>query len=155
MAKIVDISLDGIFNGLGDVGNLFKDIREAITGKAIEDPTKRMELEGKLLKVEHLLTKAQTDVNAIEATHPSTFVAGWRPGCGWICVFGIGMEVILRPIVQWVMIVAGSELALPHIPISVLTTLLMGMLGLGGLRTYEGLKGVKRTMWGMKTKGTK
>lgn len=141
----INVDLGGILGGLGKVGTLFKDIREAITGKAIEDPTKRMEVEAKLLEIEQLLTTAQTNINKIEAAHPSIFVSGWRPGTGWVCLFGLVFSFIIRPIVQWVLIIAGSDVMLPTIESGVLVSLLVGMLGLGGLRTYEGLKGIKRS----------
>jgi len=74
---------------LGDVGNLFKDIREAITGKGIEDPNKRAEIELKLRELEQALNMGQIEINKVEATNPNWFVAGWRPFIGWTGGFAL------------------------------------------------------------------
>lgn len=142
-----------ILEGIGVLGKVAKDLREAITGRAIEDPNKRREIELKLIELERQFAEAQLKINAAEAAHPSTFVAGWRPAVGWICALGVAMKVIVRPIAQWIVTTlgltnaAGQPIILPDIPVDVLVTLLLGLLGLGGLRTYEGVKGIKRSHW--------
>ena len=73
---LINISLDSI-------GNLIKDIREAITGKGIEDPNKKAELEYKLAQLEFALKQGQLEINKAEAQNPNWFVAGWRPAIGW------------------------------------------------------------------------
>ncbi len=85
---------------------------------------------------------AQIELNKVEAQHRSWFVAGWRPFIGWICGLSLGYNFIVRDITAWVLrinyplIEPPPELAMEH-----LLTVLMGMLGLGGLRTYEKIKG--------------
>lgn len=140
----VNVDLGGIVAGIGKIGVLFKDIRAAITGKAILDPGKEAEVQAKILEIESLLTTSQTEINKMEAQHPSVFVSGWRPYIGWICGTGITIEFILNPIVQWILLISGSSIQLPHINIGVISSLITGMLGLGALRTYEGVKRVKR-----------
>ena len=83
------------------------------------------------------LAKGQLTVNATEAAHKSLFVAGWRPAIGWICGFALLYSTILAPII-------GIWVVVPPVDSSLLTSVLMGMLGLGAMRTAEKVKGVQR-----------
>lgn len=84
----------------------------------------------------------QLQINATEAASSSVFVGGWRPGIGWVCGAALAMQYIARPLLEWAGIVLGHPLpTLPGIDAN-LWELLLGMLGLGGLRTYEKVKGV-------------
>lgn len=88
------------------------------------------------------LALAQIDVNKEEARDPSLFKSGWRPAVGWLCVAGFGYMAILRPILPWVLTVAGVDVPpLPAIDTAEIGALLFGLLGLGGMRTAERLKG--------------
>lgn len=113
-------------NSGGDsaLGSFAKDLREAIKGKEI-DPEKALEL-----------IKVQNEVNKIEAQHRSIFVAGWRPFIGWVCGVALLYNFILRDIIAWVI----PDQMPPALQMDQLITILLGMLGLGGLRTYEKLK---------------
>ena len=94
------------------------------------------------------LVQGQLDINKEEAKHGSLFVAGWRPAVGWICGISLGWNFIVHPMLLWIAFI------LPDIPIDLSTapqldtgelmTVLLGMLGLGGLRTYEKRVGVAR-----------
>jgi hypothetical protein len=80
-----------------------------------------------------------------QAQHSSVFVAGARPAIMWICGAGIGWNFVVKPIVMWVAFIFGADLTdAPELDTSELTTILLGMLGLGGLRTYEKRLGVAR-----------
>ena len=83
------------------------------------------------------LAKAQLGVNKVEAAHRSLFVAGWRPAVGWSCCFALVYSTILSPIL-------GIWFTVPPVDSSLLTTVLMGMLGLGAMRTYEKQAGVSK-----------
>ncbi len=87
------------------------------------------------------LALAQTDINKAEAT-TDVFRGGWRPACGWVCAFGLAYTFLLRPLLPWAVEAFGVKAPpLPAIDAEALMALLFGMLGLGGLRTYERVKG--------------
>ena len=102
-------------------GNLAWDIREAIKGKEL-DPEKLIEL--------------QTKINAVEAQHRTLFVAGWRPFIGWICGVALAYNFVIRDLFIWI----TQTTEAPALQMDHLMTVLLGMLGLGGLRTYEKIK---------------
>lgn len=81
--------------------------------------------------------KLQLEVNKVEAAHKSLFVSGWRPAIGWISGFALMYSTILAPIL-------GIWFTVPPVDSSLLTTVLMGMLGLGAMRTVEKTKNVAR-----------
>lgn len=94
------------------------------------------------------LVQGQLAVNAKEAEHASIFVAGWRPAIGWICGAGLAWNFIVQPLISWIafLIPGAPDLSgAPQLEIGELVTILLGMLGLGGLRTYEKRLGVART----------
>lgn len=110
--------------GQSSLGEFAKDLREAIKGKEI-DPDKMMEL-----------VKVQSEINKMEAQHRSVFVAGWRPFIGWICGLSLAYNFIIRDLIAWV----SPDAMPPAIQMDQLITILLGMLGLGGLRTFEKIK---------------
>lgn len=84
----------------------------------------------------------QMEVNKEEARDPSLFKSGWRPAVGWLCVAGFGYMMVLRPLLPWVATVAGFQVPpLPTIDTAEIGALLFGMLGLGGMRSFERAKG--------------
>ncbi|GEQ96715.1 hypothetical protein JCM17844_03520 [Iodidimonas gelatinilytica] len=92
------------------------------------------------------LNLAQIAVNAEEAKHASLFVAGWRPFIGWVCGAALAWQFILAPVLQWGLTLAGLELtySLPQVASDRLMELVLAMLGMAGLRTYEKRSGVSR-----------
>ena len=87
------------------------------------------------------VVQGQLDANKAEASSPSAFTSGWRPGIGWVCVLALFGQYVARPLVQWGCTLAGHPMPpLPGIDDN-LWQLMLGMLGLGGLRTYEKVKG--------------
>ena len=83
------------------------------------------------------LAKGQLEVNKVEAAHHSVFVSGWRPAIGWVCALGLFYNVILANII-------GIWIDLPEIDTTLLVPVMMGMLGLGAMRSYEKVQGVSR-----------
>jgi len=91
------------------------------------------------------LALAQVSINKEEAKHRSIFVSGWRPFVGWTCGVALAYHFVLQPLILFGVTVAGVELPpLPSFDMGSLMTVLMGMLGLGGLRTYEKQKGLTK-----------
>lgn len=87
------------------------------------------------------LMLAQAEINKAEAS-TDLFRGGWRPACGWVCAAGLAYTFLLRPILPWLASLAGAEVQpMPDIDTDTLMVLLTGMLGLGGLRTVERIKG--------------
>jgi hypothetical protein len=96
-------------------------------------------------KAAHEAAMAQVEVNKMEAQHRSLFVAGWRPFIGWTCGIALAYHFVLNPLILFGVSWAGVEIpALPEFDMSSLMTVLMGMLGLGGLRTFEKVKKVTK-----------
>ena len=87
------------------------------------------------------LALGQLEVNKAEAT-TDMFRGGWRPAVGWVCVVGLAYQFIPQPVLPWVVALFGAQVPpLPAIDNETLMVLLTGMLGLGGLRTFERVRG--------------
>jgi len=108
-----------------------------ILEKAIPDKDLREKLSHELAVLADKQMTAQIEVNKVEASHPSLFVSGWRPACGWVCISALAYSTIISPIL-------GIWVVVPEVDVSLLTTVLMGMLGLGAMRSFEKTKGVSR-----------
>lgn len=109
------------------------------------------QFEGQMLMAMTNLVQGQLEINKAEAQHKSLFVAGWRPGVGWICAIALGWNFIAQPLLSWGFFVSGLDLEnAPTLDTGELTTILLGMLGLGGLRTYEKRLGVASSNMGPK-----
>ena len=88
---------------------------------------------------------AQLEVNKAEAASGSIFKGGWRPFIGWVCGAAFAYHFVLQPIL--IFILATFSISLPDLPefdMSTLLPVLGGMLGIGGLRTYEKQKGLTK-----------
>lgn len=87
------------------------------------------------------LALGQMEINKVEAS-TDLFRGGWRPATGWCCVAGLAYQFIAQPILPWIVALSGGQVPpLPPIDNETLLVLLTGMLGLGGLRTVERVKG--------------
>jgi hypothetical protein len=104
----------------------------------------RMAQAGELaaLDAETKLALGQAETNKIEAASSRLFVAGWRPFVGWICGAALGFKYIAGPALVMACAAAGVPVTLPMLDAGELMPLLLGLLGLGGLRTLEKVKGV-------------
>lgn len=105
----------------------------------------REAFELQVLKLATSESKAQAEVNAVEAQSSSLFVSGWRPFCGWVSAAGFAWATLGQPIFSWIYVLWTKQPApVIALPMDVLMTTLLGLLGLGSLRTIERLKGVAR-----------
>jgi hypothetical protein len=102
----------------------------------------KSEAEKQQLAAAVMIVQGQIDTNKIEAANPSVFVSGWRPFIGWVCGSACAWNWIGLPIAKMGLILAGYQLDLAPANLTEMMPVLMGMLGLGGLRTIEKIKGV-------------
>jgi len=102
------------------------------------------EIEAKL--TEHLakIDLAQLEVNKEEAKSRNIFVAGWRPFVGWTCGMALAYTYVIQPILIFGLAHFGYWVDLPPLDMSTMMPVLLGMLGLGGLRSFEKYKGVSK-----------
>lgn len=154
MIKGIVSGISGILNkSLGIVDKFVKDKDQAAKLKH--------EIQTDLLENRHEELVAQIEgqlaINKEEAKHDSLFVAGWRPFIGWICGAGLGYHFILRDFLVWgwsgmqaAGVVPETLSAPPELNIGQLVSLIMGMLGLGGWRSFERAKGKERNSLNLK-----
>lgn len=91
------------------------------------------------------LVMGQLDINKIEATSRSVFIAGWRPAIGWICGIALGYAAIIEPIARFIAVVLFHyDGAFPAIDTELTLQVLLGLLGLAGMRSFEKSKGLAR-----------
>ena len=132
------MSLDPISAAL-DLGN-------TLISRIFPDPAQASQAKLELLKLQQsgdLATMtAQTDINKEEAKSSSLFVSGWRPAIGWVCALALAYQYLIRPLSGTVASIFG--IIIPPLPglDDNLWQLMMGMLGMGGLRTFEKVQGV-------------
>ena len=117
--------------------------------KVIEDKDQKAKLAHEIATMSERhaqeLAKGQLEINLAEAKSGSLFKGGWRPFIGWVCGFAFLYHFILQPLIVFGVSTAGVVIPpLPEFDMSSLMTVMMGMLGLGGLRTFEKHKGVAK-----------
>ena len=114
--------------------------------KFLPDPNQAAQAKAQLLEMQ---TKgeldqmmAQLDINKAEAQNANVFVSGWRPAIGWVCAIALAYQYLIRPIAIWSLMTMNHPV--PNLPglDDNLWQLMLGMLGLGGLRTFEKVNGV-------------
>ncbi|WP_332848727.1 3TM-type holin [Massilia sp. S19_KUP03_FR1] len=123
------------------IDRLFPDPSQAATAKL---ELIRLQQTGELaqLSADLDMAKGQLAINQAEASSTSLFVAGPRPFIMWVCGFAFAYKFILAPAAAFALTAAGHPIALPVLDFTEMSTVLLGLLGLGGLRTVEKIKGV-------------
>jgi len=109
-----------------------------VLNKFVPDPAAKAQAESELRSSLQAWDKAQTDVNAVEAANPNIFVSGWRPMIGWIGAAGLAYQYVFRPLA-----VGFGGVSLPPLDGS-LMELVVGLLGFGGMRSWEKYKGLTK-----------
>ena len=93
----------------------------------------------------HEIAKSQIEVNKSESQSGSIFIGGWRPSVGWVCVLGFGINFLVIPLTNLYLSVTANPLLVPTLDVSEMMPVLLGMLGLGGMRTVEKTKNVAKS----------
>ena len=102
----------------------------------------KQELQAAIESDDFQLALAQINVNQAEAQNPNLFVAGWRPSIGWVCSIAFSLHFVFFPILNWFLAFFNQPQITIPFDMNTLITVVMAMLGIGGLRTYEKIKGV-------------
>lgn len=136
---------------MGLLGNILSEVLSPITGiisEAVVDVDKKKAIE---LEIQKLIDQAderyheelmgQVEINKVEAAHASIFVSGWRPFIGWIGGVGLGYNFILAPFIEFIARANGYAGTLPTPNSSELLTLVLSMLGVGAMRSFDKMKG--------------
>lgn len=138
MAGLFELDFDGIIKG---VGGIIDDLHTS------DEEKLKASLQEKTIEAE--LIKGQLEVNKVEARHRSLLVAGWRPALGWCGALAIGYKFLLYPLIVWAWVFFQGqgwvpvELSPPpSVEAGELYPIIMGILGLGGMRSFEKIKRV-------------
>lgn len=119
----------------------------SILDRVVPDEGKRREAELELLRLaaggELKQVITQLEINAREAAHPSVWVSGWRPAFGWAGCTGFAYATLLQPLLAWGASIKGWP-APPVLNLDLLWVVVTGLLGIGGLRSIEKVKGAAK-----------
>ena len=115
-----------------------------VLDKFIQDKDLKAKLQHEMSMQLHNANIAQIEVNKAEAASGSIFKGGWRPFVGWVCGVAMLYHFLLQPIIVFTLSASGITFELPQFDIGSLMTILMGLLGLGGLRSFEKFKGITK-----------
>ena len=134
---------------VGPVSDLLNTVLKRILPPEKMSEEERAKLEAQLTlelsKMDWQGVISQLEINKEEAKSANMFVAGWRPFIGWVCGAAFAYNFVAQPFFMFVTGKFGYDLSLmPTLGTGALMTVLFGMLGIGGLRTYEKYKGVER-----------
>lgn len=124
------------------VSNVVNSIIERIFPDKTQQDAAKAQLNLAIQAGELDLLKGQIDVNKAEAANSSLFVSGWRPAVGWTCALALAYNDVLAPFLGFAAHLAGSSVPLPSVPLADTMPVLLGLLGLGAMRTYEKVNGV-------------
>jgi len=130
-------SLAGLLGG--SVGQAAEGVASAIN-QFVETSEEKKAAEILLMKVQQEPDKWQAEINKIEAGHSNMFISGWRPALGWLCAIALGWGWVLAPILEFIF----PERKMPAIELGQAVSLVMAMLGMGALRSYEKKSGIAR-----------
>jgi hypothetical protein len=127
---------------LDPVTALFE-VGSKVLDRVLPDPAQQAAAKLELMKLQQngelAQITGQMEINKVEAASSSIFVSGWRPSIGWICGAGFAVQFVIGPLAEWGAALAGHPVKFPQMDTGTMMPLLLGMLGLGGLRTAEKL----------------
>jgi hypothetical protein len=127
---------------LDPVSALFE-VGSKVLDRVLPDPAQQAAAKLELMKLQQngelAQITGQMGINKVEAASSSLFVSGWRPSIGWVCGAGFAVQFVIGPLAEWGAALAGHPVKFPQMDTGTMMPLLLGMLGLGGLRTAEKL----------------
>lgn len=130
------------------IGDLISGVKDLVS-EVVVDKDKKNEINYKLAELEDQaqarldgLLQGQIEVNKIEAASGSVFVAGWRPAVGWVGAASLLYSTIVFPFLNWGALMFGYKGSFPVLDSTLIMYIVGGMLGLGGMRSFEKVKGV-------------
>ena len=123
---------------VGDVVSRFLPEDKEAAAKA------KREIEADLTKHLAQIDLAQLEINKHEAASRNVFIAGWRPFIGWSCGVALAWTYVITPVLHFILAQTGNLVELPAMDMSQMMPVLLGMLGLGGLRSFEKYKGISK-----------
>ena len=137
------------------VGDLIAGVIGKVLDRAWPDPAQKAQAaialeelrqagEFKAIDAELERSRQQTEVNKVEAGSSDPFVSRWRPFVGWVCGTALAWHYIGRPLADWVLLLTGGTTPIPEVELGDLFVVLLGLLGLGGMRSVEKIKGVAK-----------
>lgn len=129
--------------GIGEIANFATDLVNKFWPDKTQAEKDQLALQVQQMTIAANLTQGQIDVNKAEASNQSIFVAGWRPFVGWVCGAAFGWTFVIGPLLSFTLSAFKMSVTLPQLDLSQLSPVLMGMLGLGVMRTVEKVNGLK------------
>lgn len=129
--------------GIGEAADAIKGIVDKFFPDKSEEAKNALALQIAVMQQDTAAAQMQADVNKVEAGNASVFVAGWRPFIGWVCGAAFAWAFVVGPLLAFLAKLAGLAVELPALDLSQLSPVLMGMLGLGVMRTVEKVSGIK------------
>jgi len=124
----------------GSIGEMAQGVAGAIN-QFVETPEEKKAAELLLMKVQQEPDRWQAEINKIEAGNKHIFISGWRPALGWVCVIALTWGWVLAPILRFFF----PDKEMPAIEVGEAVSLVMAMLGMGALRTYEKKNSIARS----------
>ena len=119
------------------------EVGSKVLDRILPDPAQQAAAKLELMKLQQngelAQITGQMEINKVEAASSSLFVSGWRPSIGWVCGAGFAVQFVIGPLAEWGSALAGHPVKFPQMDTGTMMPLLLGMLGLGGLRTAEKL----------------
>lgn len=128
--------------GIGAIADLAKDLVGRFFPDKTEAEKAQMSLILTTMQNQMAMNQGQMDANKVEAANPSIFVSGWRPFVGWVCGSACAWNWVGLPVVLFIAKAAGHAIDVKPADLTQMLPLLMGLLGMGALRTYEKTQGV-------------
>lgn len=135
-------------------GDLIKEIGTTVR-QVIPNPDAQREFDLKIAELadkaderDQELLQGQIEINKVEAGSANLFVSGWRPAIGWVGAAALGWTWMLAPFVNWIATLAGAHIQAPALPAESIYPIVLQLLGIGAMRTFEKMRGVATSVNG-------